>query len=256
MTITACDRYIADDGPRELVMLDGAGGSRLLVDRRESDGADARLLAHLAVDEPDENARLVCREFLADERRGARRLAPGDFGGRGEGEHRSEPRAAFRPRVLTDAAGRRYCCVPAASRSSCAGGGRRAAAERRRVTLSARDVVGALEAYEPVCAITRAAVARYRHDRANFGVDAVGRAAPDRVEPDRAQPAAARGGARRGARARHAASARSRCRAGGSSATAAATAPARRAGSPGVSGCCRPAPAAVPTRGCTATRSR
>ena len=73
MTITACDRYIADDGrPRELVILDAAEGSRLLVDRRESDGGDARLLAHLAVDEPDENALLVCREFLAGSRRGAR----------------------------------------------------------------------------------------------------------------------------------------------------------------------------------------
>ena len=33
------------------------------------------------------------------------------------------------------------------------------------MTLSARDVIGALEAYEPVCAVTRAAVARYRRDR-------------------------------------------------------------------------------------------
>jgi hypothetical protein len=165
MTTTACDRYIADDGPRELVILDAAGGSRLLVDRREGDGADARLLAHLAVDEPDENALLVCREFLADDRRGARRLAPGDFGGRGEGEHSSAQRAAFRPRVLTDAAGRRYFLrasgKPLALRWQRETRGSRA--ETR--TLSARDVVGALEAYEPVCAITRAAVARYRHDR-------------------------------------------------------------------------------------------
>jgi hypothetical protein len=165
MTITACERYSADDGPRELVILDGAGGSRLLVDRRESDGADPRLLAHLAGDEPDENAWLVCREFLAGERRGARRLEPGDFGGRGEGEHRSEASATFRPRVLSDEAGRRYLLRPGGDplelrwRRETPGG------RTETVTLSARDVVGALEAYEPVCAITRAAVARYRNDR-------------------------------------------------------------------------------------------
>jgi hypothetical protein len=165
MTITACDRYIADDGPRELVILDGAGGSRLLVDRREIDGADTRLLAHLAVDEPDENARLVCREFLANERRGARRLEPGDFGGRGEGERCSEPSVAFRPRVLTDAAGRRYLLRAVGEPRELRWRREARGSRTETVTLSARDVVGALEAYEPVCAITRAAVARYRHDR-------------------------------------------------------------------------------------------
>ena len=38
----ACDRYPTDDGSRELVILDGAHGSRLLVDRREKDGGDPR----------------------------------------------------------------------------------------------------------------------------------------------------------------------------------------------------------------------
>ena len=56
MTTIACDHYLADEVLRELVILDGAEGSRLLVDRRQSDGADARLLAHLANDEPDANA--------------------------------------------------------------------------------------------------------------------------------------------------------------------------------------------------------
>ena len=86
MTMIACDRYLADDGLRELVLLDGADGSRLLVDRRETDGTDARLLAHLASDEPDANARLVCSEFLADASRGARRLRATDFGAQPEGD--------------------------------------------------------------------------------------------------------------------------------------------------------------------------
>jgi hypothetical protein len=165
MTTIACDRYLADDGLRELVILDGTGGSRLLVDRREADGCDARLLAHLASDEPDANAWLVCREFLADPWRGARRLRASDFGGRGEGENVAPQRDAFRPAVLTDAAGGRYFL-----RASGTPAELRWHRETRRGAgaarcLSAREVIGALEAYEPVCALTRAAVARFRRDR-------------------------------------------------------------------------------------------
>jgi hypothetical protein len=68
--------------------------------------------------------------------------------------------------VLTDAAGRRYFLrasgIAAELRWHRESHGSRSGGV---VMLSARDVVGALEAYEPVCAITRAAVARYRRDR-------------------------------------------------------------------------------------------
>ena len=37
-TTTHCDRYLAQDGFRELLLLSAAAGSRLLVDRRERDG--------------------------------------------------------------------------------------------------------------------------------------------------------------------------------------------------------------------------
>jgi len=163
MTTRTCERYAADDGPRELVLLDGAGGSRLLVDRRGGDGADARLLAHLAGDEPDANAWLVCREFLADPRRGARRLCAADFHARGEGERGAGDRASFQPEVLTDAGGRRYQLRAIGSPRELRW--QRESRGPQASTLSARDVVGALEAYEPVCTLTRAAVARYRHDR-------------------------------------------------------------------------------------------
>ena len=74
-----CDRYFAADGPRELVLIAGAGGSRLLVDRSEPDHADARLLAHLAPDEPDANARLVCWDYLNAGARHARALTRADL---------------------------------------------------------------------------------------------------------------------------------------------------------------------------------
>jgi hypothetical protein len=165
MTMIACDRYLADDGLRELVILDGADGSRLLVDRREADGSEARLLAHLASDEPDTNARLVCIDFLADAWRGARPLRATDFAARPEGAGDASQLSAFRPVVLTDAVGRRYFL-----RSSGTPAELRWHRESRRRggatrCLSARDVVGALESYEPVCTLTRAAVARFRRDR-------------------------------------------------------------------------------------------
>ena len=166
MTATAnCDRYLTQDGFREIVLLTAATGSRLLVDRRERDRGDARLLAHLAADEPDANADHVCREYLADPWRGARRLRRRDFNAPPEGRRELLPRASFRAAVLTDAGGRRYALRVSGS----AGELRwhreprgRGGALRR---LSARDVIGALEAYEPVCTLTAAAVARFRSDR-------------------------------------------------------------------------------------------
>jgi hypothetical protein len=159
---TACDRYVAADGPRELVLLEAAGGSRLLVDRREADGTDARLLAHLAADEPASNARAVCREFLAGARLRARALRAEDFGAPGEG-HNDVLAASYAPAQLSDLSGRRYFLHASGSpaqlrwhRESPGGGVR---------PLSAREVIGALEAYEPVCTLTRAAVARFRADR-------------------------------------------------------------------------------------------
>ena len=165
MTRTAWERYVADDGPREIVLLDGAEGSRLLVDRRECDGADARLVAHLACDESDLNARYICREFLSDRGRGGRRLRPGDFATRGEGERETSDGECFKPAVLLDSAGRRYFLRASGKTADLRwhreargrGGG--------ALVLSARDVVGALEAYEPACEITRAAISRYRRDR-------------------------------------------------------------------------------------------
>ncbi len=166
MTEIVCDRYLAAGGPRELVLLAAARGSRLLVDRSERDGADARLLAHLAPDEPDANARLVCGDYLLAGALHARALTRADFRSAPEGWRTREPAAPFVPVVLTDAAGRRYALraagAPAELRWT-------REARPRGVSprsVSARDVVAALEDYEPVCAITRSAVARFRDDRA------------------------------------------------------------------------------------------
>ncbi len=65
---------------REVVSLPGALGSVLVVDRDSSTLGDARLLAHLASDEPPENARLVCDSYLQDGRgRWGRPVTPEDL---------------------------------------------------------------------------------------------------------------------------------------------------------------------------------
>jgi len=165
MTTIACGRYHAAEGEREIVLVAGAAGSRLLVDRRVTDAADARLLAHLSSDEPDANAWLVCREFLADRSRVARPLRAADYEAPAEGLRADASPEPFVPRILTDARGHRYALratgTPPELRWQREP--RRAGENARRI--SARDVVAALEDYEPVCTLTRAAVVRYRLDR-------------------------------------------------------------------------------------------
>ena len=90
------------------------------------------------------------------------RLRAEDFGAPGEG-HNDVLAASYAPAQLSDLSGRRYFLHASGSpaqlrwhRESPGGGVR---------PLSAREVIGALEAYEPVCTLTRAAVARFRADR-------------------------------------------------------------------------------------------
>jgi hypothetical protein len=161
---TITDRYLAADGDRELVLLAGAGGSRLLVDRRCADGGDPRLLAHLSIDEPDANARLVCREFLRDPWRIARPLHPSDFLADAEGDAAVDSSAPAGPSVLLDRHGYRYALSAGPSREL-RWQREPPAPDRGARRLSARAVVGALEDYEPVCAMTRDAVVRLRDDR-------------------------------------------------------------------------------------------
>jgi len=56
----------ADGRPRQIVGIDGEGGSFLVIDRDAVTHRDDRLLAHLAADEPIENASLVSRGYLGE----------------------------------------------------------------------------------------------------------------------------------------------------------------------------------------------
>jgi hypothetical protein len=156
---------------REIVCLPGADGTRLVVDRLADTHADARLVAHLAVDEPPENARIVTEVYLADESKGQCRLL--------KAEDLQSPPAAERPAKgegdaqtetpLVDSAGIRYS-IREISRDrsfpelrwtrSCHPG-----QEEPFTVLTLRDVIARVENYEPARAITSAVLDVHRDDR-------------------------------------------------------------------------------------------
>jgi hypothetical protein len=169
----ALARYTDRGGrPREILALGGYGGSVLVVDRDAFSRGDRRLVAHLAADEPFENARLVCRDYLRDSRaRRCRRLAAEDlqrvpFAERFDDEDRG---ALDRPSVqsteLCDRHGRHHRLEPLAAGLSIPelrwcrrDGGAHPQPE------SVRDVVACMESYEPVRTLTARALARHRDD--------------------------------------------------------------------------------------------
>jgi hypothetical protein len=66
--------YLDLDGhAREVISRPGAAGSTLVVDRYRATHGDARMVAHLAADEPAENAALICSHYLRDAATGAGR---------------------------------------------------------------------------------------------------------------------------------------------------------------------------------------
>jgi hypothetical protein len=167
------DRYLDSQGRlRQVVALPGARGSVLVVDRDATTLGDRRLVAHLAADEPPENAALVCEHYLGDPAgRWCRRVAPEDL--------KFVPFAAVEDldlwagaepsaTTLTDRQGRTYRLELGTSemsipqlrwhrRSS-------AAEEGQSEPVSLREAIASLESYEPVRTLTSRALALHRDD--------------------------------------------------------------------------------------------
>src|SRR4051812_46026620 len=152
--------YTDRDGRRrEIVMRPGAYGSVLVIDEDAQTLADRRLVAHLPCDEPAANAVLVCRLYLAAPHGRVARAVVADDWRRAPGAtpRRDAPPAGS---ALVDARRRAFRL---AVRTGAWGGGelRWTAADPAGAatrTVGLRDVVGALEAYEPAWAMTEAAV--------------------------------------------------------------------------------------------------
>jgi hypothetical protein len=162
------------DRPREVIAQPGWGGSVLVVDRDVIDGGDRRLVAHLAADEPPENAALVCDLYLEEARGGrcrCRLLTPEDsrtapFADSWEAELESTTVKADAEAV--DREGRTYrlellqtgMTVPELRwcRHLSEEG------EGSPAPVSVREVTGCLESYQPVRTITLRALVLHRGD--------------------------------------------------------------------------------------------
>ena len=161
-------RYADPDSgeARELVTVPGAAGSTLVIDRLARTHADARLIAHLAAEEPPENAHVPCAMYLADETRGrCRRVTLQDLELSPPVLSRPAPNAAAPPpsdAPLLDAHGDSYRIRAVSDRERC-----RTLRWTRTchhgpaedfAVLTLREVVGALEDYEPARSLTLTAL--------------------------------------------------------------------------------------------------
>jgi hypothetical protein len=160
------------DRPREIVALPGAGESVLVLDRDAITLGDRRLLAHLAADEPPENAALVSRCFMLQARHArcsCRLLSDADlrvvpFADEHEAVDRQTELTA--EETLQDALGRRYRIERLAGEMSipelrwC----RRSpeVGDSEPEALSVRETIARLERYGPALALTRRAVSLHR----------------------------------------------------------------------------------------------
>jgi hypothetical protein len=158
---------------REVIAQPGAGGSVLVVDRDLHRG-DRRLVAHLAPDEPAENAELVCDRYLEEVRSGrgrCRLLTPEDlltepFPADREAGLEETPAVddakpsddrghLYRPELL-----RTGTSIPALRWRRHPPSG----AEGAPQAVSLREVIASLQSYEPVRTITLRALALHRGD--------------------------------------------------------------------------------------------
>jgi|HubBroStandDraft_6_1064221.scaffolds.fasta_scaffold01610_5 hypothetical protein len=182
-------RYTDAEGRlREILARPGYAGSVLVVDRDAATLGDRRLVAHLAADEPVENAGVVCRDYLRDPRgRRCRPVTPEDLlaapfsegGAREDSELGSAPlpelvelldRHGWVHRLEAFDAG---MSIPQLRWRRLAGGSELGESHERsesdrselgRQPERVRDLVGCLESYEPVRTLTAQALALHRED--------------------------------------------------------------------------------------------
>lgn len=152
---------------REVICCPAANGTRLVIDRLARGHGDRRLVAHLAADEPPQNARIVSSLFLADERsHSCRRLTSGDFTtnplSAGAIHPVREPVATptWDGDDLLDQYGSTYRLqlVGATLPTPELRWVRYSQDDRPEKTVGLREVIGRLERYEPVRSVTVDAV--------------------------------------------------------------------------------------------------
>jgi hypothetical protein len=155
---------------REIVAVAGAGGSLLVIDRDALTFGDRHLVAHLAPDEPTVNARVIGGQYLAD--LGSRRCRPvtsADLRAIPDPENDGAHPQAPEGNLLVDRHGHSYhlqrvradrLSIPEMRWQQYPPEGQAGPPRVMRV----RDVIAALESYEPVRTLTRKTLARHRLD--------------------------------------------------------------------------------------------
>jgi hypothetical protein len=156
---------------RELVVLPGRAGSALVLDRDAITLSDRRLIAHLAADEPFENAALVCRHYLEDtDGRWCRRVQPEDLQIAPFAQTVSENHGELEieDHGLVDPSGNSYRLglLPGERSTDQLRWCRRLAGcdDSSWEQIRLRDVIAAFESYEPIREMTQRAITRYQHD--------------------------------------------------------------------------------------------
>jgi hypothetical protein len=165
-------RYLDGAGRRrEVVARPGSAESVLVVDRDAETLEDRRLVAHLGADEPRENAEIVCGHYLEAVRLSANRCRVVS-----NGDLRRDPRVEdelssdwFTVQQacceLLDSHGRLHRLeFVRAGMSIPALRWRRLEEDAHGHSVSVREVVAALERYEPVQTLTRSALASHHED--------------------------------------------------------------------------------------------
>jgi hypothetical protein len=156
---------------RELLALPGHGGSVLVLDRDAATLADRRLVAHIAADEPGENVALICRLYIDDlHGRWCRRVQPEDLtiAPFDQSVPNTQVEFGLSDTCVVDRDGIAYRLVPLPGERStpqlrwC----RRApgADGSAWMQVKLREVVAALESYEPMRTLSEHAIRRHRDD--------------------------------------------------------------------------------------------
>lgn len=170
--------YVCDAGcAREVIGARRSDGSVLIVDRDATTLGDRRLVAHLAADEPDANATLTCALYLQDPARGqCRRIRPEDLTDVSD----LVPDTVELPSVVDSRSGELVACADEVEAGriyslDSSQANRRFAELRWHARqlgsptaaprpVSLREVVAAIESYEPVYTLSLAALAAHEHD--------------------------------------------------------------------------------------------
>jgi hypothetical protein len=153
---------------REVLALPGAAGSMLVVDRDVATGGEERLVAHLGADEPLGNAALACRDYLRyPSHRWCRPVTAEDLVVAPFGERPAQHQVSPAATPLRDRHGCTYRLGPADAGMSIPQlrWHRLAAGSGVPASVGLREVVGALERYEPVRTLTARALDLHQGER-------------------------------------------------------------------------------------------